>query len=206
MDRLGPLGAYEKRGDATVDLARSIEPGRATTESANHLRIPDLRNDQAEETSRLQQRGFRRRSVPRHVRNDRFGCVDHTPTELRPRQTPAVRFGLWVIRALLTRNVIWRESSPSDEFAELDRCEGFTPWFYQPQLESFNCAVQIKGAQDATEFINSNENRTYNLFDGTLNCSSRTGKHLCTYVPSISRQPGKGRGSIRDHTHRLKAL
>jgi hypothetical protein len=31
-------------------LARSIEPGRATTESANHLRIPDLRNDQAEET------------------------------------------------------------------------------------------------------------------------------------------------------------
>jgi len=96
MDRVGPLGAHEKRGDTTVDLARSIEPGRATAESANHLRIPDLRNDQAEETIKASAAGF-----PAAVRASicpkrSLRSVDHAPTERRPRQMPAAQFGLWV--------------------------------------------------------------------------------------------------------------
>jgi hypothetical protein len=77
MGRLGPLGAREKRGDTAVDLARSIEPGRATTESANHLRIPDLRKDQAEETIKASAAGSPAAVRASIVRNDCFGCLDH---------------------------------------------------------------------------------------------------------------------------------
>jgi hypothetical protein len=120
MGRLGPLGAREKRGDTAVDLARSLEPGRATTESANHLRIPDLRKDQAEETVKASAAGSPaavRASIVRNVVSDAWTAPNQTaassasPAQLRPSGA---------IRAKLTRNVVWRESSPSDELAELD--------------------------------------------------------------------------------------
>src|ERR1700721_2825669 len=96
MDRLGPLGAHKKRGDTTVDLARSIEPGRATTESANHLRIPDLRNDQAEETIKASAAGCPA-AVRASICAKRSPRVRGSPLDRGAAyQMPAARFGLWV--------------------------------------------------------------------------------------------------------------
>jgi hypothetical protein len=65
MNLPGPWGAQSDGGIDAAEFAGSLEPAGEGTECANHLRIPDLRNDQAEGTSRFPQRDFRRRSVPR---------------------------------------------------------------------------------------------------------------------------------------------
>lgn len=95
MGRLSPLGAREKRG-AAVGLARSIEPGRATTESANHLRIPDLRKDQAEETIKASAAGSPAAAVRASiVRNDCFGCLDHAQPNCGELSGPSAISAKW---------------------------------------------------------------------------------------------------------------
>jgi hypothetical protein len=89
MGRTVPFGAQGVRGGAAVDLARSIEPGRATTESANHLRIPDLKNDQAEEAIKVSAAGAPAAVRASNVRNDRIGHSDHGgPRHGKPKRLP----------------------------------------------------------------------------------------------------------------------
>ena len=75
--RPGPLGARGDKGATAVDRIRPTEPGSAKTGSANHLRIPDLRNDQATAPARLTAAGSPVAVRASIVRNERFGPSDH---------------------------------------------------------------------------------------------------------------------------------
>ena len=122
MGRLGPLGAREKRGDTAVDLARSIEPGRATTESANHLRIPDLRKDQAEETIKASAAGSPAAVRASIVRNERLGQLDQTRFRSGRPRAPASPNENQSIRGI-AENVTWivvRAATPRNWTAEMN--------------------------------------------------------------------------------------